>query len=192
MIQKKSVMDLNSFEVVGEEKEIKAANWIVCGKRATGKSSYVFKTLNLQLADTMCIFVLTDSEQTRKQWESFPNSRLPILVASPSVSILKWLVLQKNVSIVLDQLTKKHLDCWKLLTSFAIHERLPYLRLTIIVQDLKLIPNSFDVEEQCDTFVFIGPVSKRNKKFISTRNVKEVRYVKSMNILETSEEETNQ
>jgi hypothetical protein len=173
-----------------EQKEIKASNWVVCGNRATGKSSYVFNTLNLQLPDTICIFVLTDSKDTREQWESFPNSRLPIVVASPSTSILNWLVLQKNVSIVLDQLTKKHIECWELLKNFASHKRLRYLRLTIIVQDLKLIPNSFDVEEQCDTFVFIGPVSKRNEKFISTRNVEEVRYVKS--ILEKTEEETEE
>jgi hypothetical protein len=164
------------------------SNWVVCGKRATGKSNYVFETLTAQLPNTACIFVLSDNQTTREKWEEFPKTRIPIVVSTPNVELLGWLTLQKNVSIVLDDLTKKpSREFWELVSTLARFNKPTWPKLTFIVQNLAMIS-----PDHCDVLVFIGTQSHKNDKLTLDWEASEVRYVQSRNNIEKKEEVTTE
>jgi hypothetical protein len=174
---------------VGPKKNL-VSNWVVCGKRASGKSRYVFETLTSQLPNTTCIFVLSDNQTTREQWTSFPKTRIPMVVSTPNVELLGWLTLQTNVSIVLDDLTKKpSREFWEVVSTFARFNKTPS-KLTLIVQDLSMISPHSNLSSHCDVLVFIGTQSHRNDKLTLDWNASEVRYVKSKYTIEKKEAST--
>ncbi len=165
---------------VKEENKLQRTNWVICGKRESGKSHYVYETLQKEVPETACIFVFSDIQETRTQWESFPNSNVPIVVSRVNLNLLKWLTLQTNVSVVLDDVTKRNdTEFWEIVSTLVRFQKTSYPKLTLIVQDLHTISNDSNLSKCCDVLVFTSLPSSKDDQLKSIWNPKEVRFVKS-------------
>jgi len=140
---------------------------IVCGKRCSGKTSYVISKLKNETTNDVCIFVLTSNDIVPNQWiEAFEDVNRPIVIQKYSISMLKWLANNKtNVYIVLDDI-RLNVESQELLSEFVRYGN--NSKVILITQYLKKLDEFLD---DVNEVVCCGDMSTNSQQILEKWNL---------------------